>query len=52
MKTVYDIQKIMGFLPHRYPFILVDRIIELVPGERVVGLKISRDTGYAGGADC
>ena len=39
MKTVYDIQKIMGFLPHRYPFILVDRIIELVPGERVVGLK-------------
>jgi beta-hydroxyacyl-ACP dehydratase FabZ len=39
METVYDIQKIMGFLPHRYPFILVDRIIEIVPGERIVGLK-------------
>jgi len=37
--TVYDIRKIMGFLPHRYPFILVDRIIEIVPHERVVGLK-------------
>jgi 3-hydroxyacyl-[acyl-carrier-protein] dehydratase len=29
----------MEFLPHRHPFILVDRIIELVPNERVVGLK-------------
>ena len=39
METVYDIQKIMAFLPHRYPFILVDRIIEIVPDERIVGLK-------------
>lgn len=39
MTTVYDIRKIMEFLPHRHPFILVDRIIELVPNERVVGLK-------------
>jgi beta-hydroxyacyl-ACP dehydratase FabZ len=39
METVYDIRKIMEFLPHRYPFILVDRIIELVPDERIVGLK-------------
>jgi len=35
----YDIQKIMSYLPHRYPFLLVDRILELLPGDRVVGLK-------------
>ena len=34
-----DIQEIMRKLPHRYPFILVDRVLELVPGERVVALK-------------
>jgi beta-hydroxyacyl-ACP dehydratase FabZ len=39
METVYDIRKIMELLPHRYPFILVDRIIEMLPDERVVGLK-------------
>ena len=39
MEMVYDIQKIMEFLPHRYPFILVDRIVEIVPEERIVGLK-------------
>lgn len=39
MEVVYDIRKIMGFLPHRYPFILVDRIVEMIPHERIVGLK-------------
>jgi 3-hydroxyacyl-[acyl-carrier-protein] dehydratase len=39
METVYDIREIMELLPHRYPFILVDRIVEMVPDERVVGLK-------------
>ncbi len=39
MEQVYDIRKIMEFLPHRYPFILVDRIVELVADERIVGLK-------------
>ncbi|MCL2934011.1 MAG: 3-hydroxyacyl-ACP dehydratase FabZ [Trichodesmium sp. MAG_R03] len=34
--TIEDIQKI---LPHRYPFALVDRIIEYVPGEKAVGIK-------------
>lgn len=34
--TVEDIHKL---LPHRYPFSLVDRIIEYVPGERAVGIK-------------
>ncbi len=39
MKKAYDIQRIMNLLPHRYPFIMIDRILELVPGEKVVALK-------------
>ncbi|MCK5244502.1 MAG: 3-hydroxyacyl-ACP dehydratase FabZ [Desulfobacterales bacterium] len=39
MEELYDIRRIMEFLPHRYPFILVDRIVEIVPNERIVGLK-------------
>ena len=35
----WDISSIMDVMPHRYPFLLVDRIIELVPGKRVTGLK-------------
>lgn len=34
-----DITEIMGFLPHRYPMLLVDRILDFVPGKRVVGMK-------------
>ncbi|GAB4265974.1 MAG: 3-hydroxyacyl-ACP dehydratase FabZ [Deferrisomatales bacterium] len=34
-----DIQTILSSLPHRYPFLLVDRVLEMVPGERVVALK-------------
>ena len=33
------IQDILRVLPHRYPFLLVDRILEVEPGKRVVGLK-------------
>jgi len=39
MTVKYDILDIMKFLPHRYPFILVDRVIELDPGKRIVALK-------------
>jgi beta-hydroxyacyl-ACP dehydratase FabZ len=34
-----DIHWIMKVLPHRYPFLLVDRLLELTPGKRVVGIK-------------
>ena len=34
-----DITQIMKYLPHRYPFLLVDRVLELVPNERVVAIK-------------
>lgn len=37
--TMLDIARIMEVLPHRYPILLVDRILELEPGKRVVGLK-------------
>jgi beta-hydroxyacyl-ACP dehydratase FabZ len=33
------ISEILKILPHRYPFLLVDRILELEPGKRVVGIK-------------
>ena len=36
---VLDILEIQKVLPHRYPFLLVDRIVDLVPMERVVGIK-------------
>jgi len=35
----WDIASIMKAMPHRYPFLLVDRILELEPGRRVSGLK-------------
>ncbi len=38
-KVVYSVTEIMKFLPHRYPFLLVDRIVELEPDKRIVGLK-------------
>ncbi len=34
-----DVQQILEFLPHRYPMLLVDRILEVEEGERIVGLK-------------
>ena len=34
-----DIRRILEILPHRYPLLLVDRIIEVEPGKRVVGIK-------------
>jgi 3-hydroxyacyl-[acyl-carrier-protein] dehydratase len=39
MSKGYEIGDIMRFLPHRYPFLLVDRVLELVPGEKITALK-------------
>lgn len=38
-KTVMDILKIQEHIPHRHPFLLVDRIVELEKGRRIVGIK-------------
>jgi 3-hydroxyacyl-[acyl-carrier-protein] dehydratase len=34
-----DIQEIQQLLPHRYPFLLVDRVVEIVPGQKLVAFK-------------
>jgi len=37
--TIFDVQEVLKYLPHRYPFLLVDRIIEFEADQRIVGLK-------------
>lgn len=37
--TPIDINRIMQMIPHRYPILLVDRVLELTPGESAVSLK-------------
>ena len=39
MTETWDSRWIMSVLPHRYPFLLVDRVLELVPKQRIVALK-------------
>lgn len=34
-----DVREIKNYLPHRYPFLLVDRVVELIEGERIVAYK-------------
>jgi len=38
-EPVFDILKVKEVLPHRYPFLLVDKIIEFIPGKKAVGVK-------------
>jgi len=38
-KTYLDVTEIQAIIPHRYPFLLVDRIVELEVGKRAVGIK-------------
>lgn len=45
-----DIKEIMNIIPHRQPFLLIDKIEELVPGERAVGYKnVSYNEPYFAG---
>ncbi|MEB7067184.1 3-hydroxyacyl-ACP dehydratase FabZ [Mammaliicoccus sciuri] len=39
METIYDFNEIKKIIPHRYPFLLLDRIVELEDGKRCVGIK-------------
>ena len=39
MESNYNIQGIMELLAHRYPFLLIDRVIKLVPGDKLTALK-------------
>ncbi|HCG05046.1 MAG TPA: 3-hydroxyacyl-[acyl-carrier-protein] dehydratase FabZ [Desulfovibrio sp.] len=38
-QNILDIRQILGLLPHRYPFLLVDRVTEYVPGEYIKAFK-------------
>ncbi|MGB3861656.1 MAG: 3-hydroxyacyl-ACP dehydratase FabZ [Candidatus Aminicenantaceae bacterium] len=38
-KTELNIQQILGMLPHRYPFLLIDRVLEYVEGKSLVAIK-------------
>ena len=35
----FSIQEILDFLPHRYPFLLIDRVVEFEPAKRLVAIK-------------
>jgi len=37
--TIMDIHEVLKYLPHRYPFLLIDRVAELDPGKSIVALK-------------
>ena len=39
VKTIFDSEQVDGFLPHRYPFALVDKVVEYEAGKRAVGIK-------------
>jgi beta-hydroxyacyl-ACP dehydratase FabZ len=39
MEFAMNIEEILQILPHRYPFLLVDRVVDLEPGRRIVGIK-------------
>jgi 3-hydroxyacyl-[acyl-carrier-protein] dehydratase len=36
---VIDIEGVMRLIPHRYPFLMIDRLVDVVPGESVTGIK-------------
>lgn len=38
-KTTLDIDELMQLLPHRYPMLMIDRLVEIKPGESAVGIK-------------
>jgi 3-hydroxyacyl-[acyl-carrier-protein] dehydratase len=38
-KQTMDILEIMSILPHRYPFLLIDRVVEIEPKQRIVAIK-------------
>ncbi|MEH2056149.1 MAG: 3-hydroxyacyl-ACP dehydratase FabZ [Nostoc sp.] len=39
IKTTFTSEEIQKLLPHRYPFLLVDKIIDYVPGKKAIGVK-------------
>lgn len=49
--TAMDVDAVLGILPHRYPFLLVDTVLELERGARIVAVKaVTADEPYFAGA--
>lgn len=47
VKNMMDIEKIMEFLPHRYPFLLVDRVLSIEEDGRLIAIKnVSANEGF------
>ncbi|HJR70752.1 MAG TPA: 3-hydroxyacyl-ACP dehydratase FabZ [Gammaproteobacteria bacterium] len=45
--TTFDIDGILKRLPHRYPFLMIDRVLEVVPGKSIVAVKnVSANEAY------
>lgn len=45
--TGISIERVMQMIPHRYPFLMIDRVLELIPNVRAVGLKnVSVNEGH------
>jgi 3-hydroxyacyl-[acyl-carrier-protein] dehydratase len=45
--TEIDIQRIMKMIPHRYPFLMIDKVVDVVANQRATGIKnISINEGY------
>ncbi len=43
----FDIMRIMEMIPHRYPFLMIDRVVDLVPGQGATGIKnVSYNENY------
>lgn len=39
IKLTLEIADIMALIPHRYPFLLIDRVVDVTPGEQAIGIK-------------
>ena len=52
VKTVFTSEEIDEFLPHRYPFALVDKVVEYEPGTRAVGIKSVTKVGFSFASFC
>jgi 3-hydroxyacyl-[acyl-carrier-protein] dehydratase len=48
--TAFDIDGVLARLPHRYPFLMIDRVLEVVPGKSIVAVKnVSANEAYFAG---
>src|SRR5215470_352235 len=39
MSNVIDIEKVLKMIPHRYPFLLIDKVIDVIPDSSAIGIK-------------